>query len=93
MPPVHLDQMLRYCGALTQVTGQSTVFMNGVLAAVEGDKDTHGNGGDLIQQYGPGNIFINGKKLIVAMGDVAAPDIQGMIMHPFYNSTYVVTSE
>jgi hypothetical protein len=44
MPPVHLDQMLRYCGALTQVTGQSTVFMNGVLAAVEGDIDNHPTG-------------------------------------------------
>jgi hypothetical protein len=83
MPPVHLDQMLRYCGALTQVTGQSTVFMNGKLAAVEGDKDTHNDGGDLIQQYGPGNIFIGGKKLIVAMGDRAAPDSQGLVQHPF----------
>jgi hypothetical protein len=57
--------------------------MNGVLAAVEGDKDTHGNGGDLIQQYGPGNIIIEGKKLIVAMGDRALPDTQGTIQHPF----------
>ncbi len=83
MPPVHLDQMLRYCGALTQVTGQSSVFMNGVLAAVEGDKDTHGDGGDLIQRYGPGNIIIEGKKLIVAMGDTATPDSEGLVQHPF----------
>ncbi len=83
MPPVHLDQMLRFCGAQTLVTGQSSVFMNGVLAAVEGDKDTHGNGGDLIQQYGAGNIIIEGKKLIVAMGDRAAPDTQGLVQHPF----------
>ena len=83
MPPAHLDGMLRFCGAQTQVTGQSSVIMNGVLAAVEGDKDTHGNGGDLIQQYGPGNIIIEGKKLIVAMGDRALPDTQGTIQHPF----------
>lgn len=57
--------------------------MNGQLAAVEGDKDSHNNGGDLIQQYGPGNIFIGGKKLIVAMGDRAAPDTEGFITHPF----------
>lgn len=75
--------MLRYCGALTQVTGQSTVFVNGVLAAVEGDKDTHEDGGSLIQRYGGGNIFINGKKLIVSMGDTAAPDSENGIIHPF----------
>jgi hypothetical protein len=75
--------MLRFCGALTSVTGQGSVFMNGELAAVEGDKDSHNNGGDLIQQYGPGNIFVEGKKLIVAMGDKAAPDSIGTLVHPF----------
>lgn len=83
MPPVHTDKMLRFCGALTNVTGQSSVFMNGELAAVEGDKDTHGNGGELIQQYGSRSIFIEGKRLIVAMGDKAGPDSIGTFMHPF----------
>lgn len=41
MPGVHLDQMLRFCGALTIVTGQSTVTINKILAAVEGDMNTH----------------------------------------------------
>jgi hypothetical protein len=75
--------MLRFCGAQTLVTGQSSVIMNGVLAAVEGDKDTHGNGGDLIARYGPGNIIIEGKRLIVAMGDTALPDTEGLVQHPF----------
>jgi hypothetical protein len=83
MPPCHLDQMLRYCGALTQVTGQSSFSINGLLAAVEGDRDTHNNGGSLIQQYGGGSFFIEGKKMIVAMGDKAAPDSLGTILHPF----------
>lgn len=75
--------MLRFCGALTQVTGQSSVFMNNVLAAVEGDTDTHNDGGDLVAQYGPGNIFIEGKRMIVAMGDMALPDSVGTLLHPF----------
>lgn len=75
--------MLRYCGALTQVTGQGSVFINSVLAAVEGDKGSHGDEGDLVAAYGPGNIFIEGKKLIVAMGDRALPDIVGTLIHPF----------
>lgn len=68
---------------MTQVTGQSSVFINNALAAVEGDKNDHGNGGDLIQHYGQGNIFIEGKKLIVAMGDRAMPDNLGTLRHPF----------
>ena len=83
IPPVHLDQLLRYCGAATKVIGQSSVFGNGKLVAVEGDKDTHNMMGDLIQQYGAGNIFVEGKKLIVAMGDKAAPDQIGMVRHPY----------
>lgn len=83
MPPVHLDTLLRFCGAATQVIGQSTVFGNNKLVAVEGDKDTHNDGGDLIQRYGLGNIIIEGKKMIVAMGDTAAPDSIGSVVHPF----------
>lgn len=72
----------RQCGAINQVIGQTSFFVNGLLASVEGDIDSHGGLGQLIQQNGPGNIFINGLKLIT-VGDRGAPDIQGMIMHPF----------
>ena len=57
--------------------------MEGKLTAVEGDIDTHNALGQLIQQYGDGSIFINGKKMIVAQGDKAAPDVVGMLIHPF----------
>ncbi len=35
------DTLLRLCGAATIVTGQSSVKVNGLLAAVLGDMDTH----------------------------------------------------
>lgn len=82
MPGIHLDQMLRYCGAITQVTGQSSFFVNGLKAAVEGDRDTHNNGGSLISTS-EGSIFIEGKKMIVSMIDRGMPDSIGMIIHPF----------
>ena len=52
MPPVHLDSLLRYCGAATQVIGQNSVTVGGKLVAVEGDIDNHNGLGQLIQQYG-----------------------------------------
>jgi hypothetical protein len=73
---------MRYCGALTQVTGQSSVFANGKLVAVENDKDSHNDGGGLISAT-EGSIFIEGKKMIVAMADKASPDSIGMMLHPF----------
>lgn len=80
MPGVHLDQMLRFCGAITQATGQQSFFIEGLKAAVEGDLNNHSNLGALIAQN-PGTIFIEGKKMIVAMMDGAAPDQIGLIQH------------
>jgi hypothetical protein len=46
--------------------------VEGKLWAVEGDEClSHGPGGALRQIYGSGNIYINGKKVICAMGDTA----------------------
>ena len=84
MPPVHLNTKKRYDGGITDVIGQDKVFINGLLAAVEGDISSHGGMGQLIQQYGKGNIIINGLKMIVAMGDRAAPDMEGMVQHPTF---------
>lgn len=74
MPAAHREDDGRYCGAKTIVTGQSSVYVNGKLWAVEDDKSDHGLG-DLIQVYGAGNVYIEGKKVIV-VGDEAEPDLE-----------------
>lgn len=83
MPGAHRDTDSRECGAITIVTGQSSVKVNGLLWAVEGDYDTHCNEGNLIPIYGAKNVYINGKLVICAMGDTASPDREGCeIKHP-----------
>lgn len=78
MPGAHRDSDTRFCTALTNVVGQTNVYVNGLLWAVEGDPNTHGEG-DLIQVYGDRNVYINGKRAICAVGDLAEPD---MALHP-----------
>lgn len=73
MPKAHRLNDERFCGAVTTPVSQSTVFVNGKLWALQGDPDSHG-AGNLICVYGPKNVFINGKHVIVAVGDQAAPD-------------------
>lgn len=74
MPGMHRDGDIRYCGAKTVATGQSTVYVNGKLAAVEDDLSTHG-GAPLKQVYADHSIFIEGKLAICAAGDEAkSPD-------------------
>lgn len=70
MPGIHRDGDKRYCGGTTIVSGQSTVFVEGKLAAVEGDLSSHG-GAKLKPVYGAKNIYINGKRVICAAGDEA----------------------
>lgn len=82
MGQVHRETDSRHCGAQTIVNGQSTFFVNGLKASVEGDLDTHNMQGALISQS-PGSFFIEGKKVIVASMDRAAPDSIGLIKHPF----------
>ena len=77
MPKAHRQGDNRFCGATTIVSGQSTVYVNGKLWAVEGDKETHERG-DLIC-VGSKTVFIEGKAVITAVKDIAAPDILG---HP-----------
>lgn len=79
MPGAHRHGDSRFCGATTIVTGQSTVKVNGILWAVEGDKDTHCNMGDLVPIYGALNVYAEGKLVICAAGDTAAEDIPGCI--------------
>lgn len=83
MPGAHRNADSRFCGASTIVVGQSTVFVNGRLWAVEGDYDTHCNQGQLSAVYGDKNVYINGKLVICAVGDTAAGDRAGCVIeHP-----------
>lgn len=83
MPGAHLNGDLRKCGATTIVLNQSTVFVNGKLWSVEGDKDTHCVMGTLSAVYGPKNVYIEGKHVICAEGDTAGDDLAGcFVLHP-----------
>ena len=72
MAQVHRNDDSRICGAATVVIGQSTVFANGKLWAVEGDINDHGDGA-LIAATGH-SVFINGIAVIVHGPDPAVPD-------------------
>lgn len=79
MAQIHRDTDLRICGATTIATNQSSVYLNGLLIAVEGDQCSHG-GGALISTSGKG-LFIEGKQVIV-VGDSALPDNLCYIVGP-----------
>lgn len=63
MPGIHRNTDTRYCLATTIVTGQSTVFINSKLAAVENDECTHFEG--KLKSIIGSTVFVNGKKIIV----------------------------
>lgn len=71
MPQAHRDGDLRACEATTVVVGQSTVFANGKLWAVENDPNTHGGGGLIPTGH---TVFIEGKPVIVHTPDLAKVD-------------------
>lgn len=72
MAAIHRNTDSRECGAATTVIGQSTVFVNGKLAAVVGDTCTHGDG--QLVSTSPGTVFVAGKKVIVITDTDTAPD-------------------
>jgi hypothetical protein len=74
--PIHRNTDKRSCGAQTIAIGQSTVFINGLLASVEGDPNTHKKG-ELLATMNDGSIFINNKK-VVMKGSASKPDL----LHP-----------
>lgn len=80
MTAVHRDTDARFCGAKTIVEGQSTVFVNGLLAAVENDPEDHLEG-RLISQS-PGTVTVENKKIIVIVTDTATGDLAGHPMPP-----------
>lgn len=78
MPGAHRHGDNRFCSATTEVTNQSTVFVEDKLWAVQGDKNTHERG-DLVAKYGGLNVYNEDILVIVAVGDEAVPDNAG---HP-----------
>lgn len=72
----HRDGDERQCGASTVVTGQSTVFVNGKLWAVDNDPNSHG-GGELAPE--DAGVYVEGKPVVVHRPDTAAIDAQA---HP-----------
>ena len=74
MPGAHRENDRRSDSTQSRstVTGQTTVFVNNKLWAVEGDQESDGMG-HLISKS-PGTIFVNNKKIIVEQLDDASPD-------------------
>ena len=75
MPKAHRNTDSRSCGAQTTVIGQTTVFVNNLLWAVEFDLDTH------CDPKGPlkpkvRTIFIENKNIIVVGDDFHANDFE-----------------
>lgn len=70
MSGVHRNNDQRACGAATRVAGQGTVYVNGELASVDNDPNSHGGGG-LIAKCN--NVWIN-NKLVVIQANSAKPD-------------------
>ena len=71
MPAVHRNNDPRVCGAVTVVSGQSTVFVNGELWAVNGDPNSHGDGALIA---GSRRVFINGIAVVNHSPDGASAD-------------------
>lgn len=84
MPASHTDGMLRICGATTVVSGQSTVYVNGLLQSVAGDPNNHGDGA-LIPSVS--TVFVCGILPIVNAPDHATMDLLIFPPHddPFTN--------
>lgn len=70
---VHRNTDSRVCGATTIVQGQSNVYVNNLLASVQGDPNSH-SGGALSASVNDGTVFINNRK-VVLKGSSAAPDL------------------
>ena len=71
MVAVHRHSDTRVCGATTVVGGQTTVFANSLLIAVNGDPDSHGGGGLIA---GSNKVFINGIAVVNNTPDGSAAD-------------------
>lgn len=67
----HRDTDLRNCGAATTVQNQSSVYVNGLLWAVQDTTNNHGDG----QLIPTGqSVYVEGKLVICHTPDQAQPD-------------------
>ena len=81
MPCVHRVGDPRLCGAVTTETGLNTkVLVEGQLAAVVGDLDSHNMLGALISMS-PGKVLVQGIPMIVSLMDQGSPDVMGIVPH------------
>ena len=67
----HRHTDARVCGATTVVTGQDTVFINGLLQSVDGDPNTHGAGGLIARCK---EVYVHGILCVNHSSDNANPD-------------------
>ena len=74
MPAIHRHGDARVCGATTIVSGQGTVYANGLLVSVNGDINTHGAGALVA---GSDNVFAGGKAVVNNTPDAALIDTLG----------------
>jgi len=72
MAAIHRDTDLRACGATTNVVGQSSVYVNGLLASVKNDPNSHRDG-NLNANINDGTVFIE-NQLVVLLGSSASKD-------------------
>ena len=63
----HRDGDLRACGATTIVEGQSSVYVNGKLWAVDNDPNSHGAGN--LDANDTETVFIEGKPVVTHTPD------------------------
>lgn len=59
----------------------SNVLIEGLPAAVAGDLSSHNNLGAIIPMS-PGTVLVKGIPLAIALMDNAAPDTEGLVVHP-----------
>jgi hypothetical protein len=71
MPPAHRNGDARLCGASTVVQNQGSTYVDGRLWAVQGDPDSHEEGGLIPSGSG---VAISGIPIIVHAPDNAQPD-------------------
>ena len=72
MAKAHRENDSRTCGARTNVTHQSSVYVNNKLWAVENDPNTHGGG--QLNALNTG-VYIENKKVIVRSDDADADNL------------------
>lgn len=80
MALAHRNGDKRFCDGETIVEGNSTVFVNGKLWAIEGNVDSHEMGNLVV--IGQRTVKIGGIPAVGALKDTAVPDLFGHMEGP-----------